>query len=85
MLSDVGNKLAKQLGILHPQSESLRPLLAGQGVDWKKSYGEDEVLMVPLPATILVDKEGVVRNTFVDADYTKRLDPKEAVAWCDVL
>jgi peroxiredoxin len=80
VLSDVGNKLARQLGIVWTQPDSFRPIYEGFQIDWKKSYGDDS-LEVPIPATILVDKDGVVRNTFIDPAYTKRLEPEIALEW----
>ncbi|KAH7317578.1 thioredoxin-like protein [Rhexocercosporidium sp. MPI-PUGE-AT-0058] len=40
---------------------------------------------VSIPATILVDKEGVVRNVYVDPDYFKRLEPEVTLGWSDAL
>ena len=84
VLSDVGNKVAKQLGILFAQPESMRPLFTSFGHDFKKRNGDDS-LEVPVPATFLVDQKGVVRNSFVDADYKKRLEPTTALEWINAL
>ncbi|RAO66614.1 uncharacterized protein BHQ10_002626 [Talaromyces amestolkiae] len=84
VLSDVENKLARQLGIVWSQPDTFRPLFQGLGVDWQKLYG-NENLEVPIPATFLVDKDGVVRNMFLDPDYTKRLDPETALEWATKL
>ena len=84
VLSDVGNKLAKQLGILFPQPEAMRPLFKSFGTDFKTRNG-DESLEVPVPATLLVDQKGTVRNSFIDADYKKRLEPTTAIEWIDAL
>jgi peroxiredoxin len=80
VLSDVDNKLARELGIVWSQPDTFRPLFQGFGIDWQKTYG-NENLEVPIPATFLVDKNGVVRNIFLDPDYTKRLDPETALEW----
>jgi peroxiredoxin len=80
VLSDVDNKLARQLGIIWSQPDAFRSLFQGFGIDWQKTYG-NENLEVPIPATILVDKNGVIRNIFIDPDYTKRLDPEIALEW----
>ncbi|PYH43921.1 peroxiredoxin-like family protein [Aspergillus saccharolyticus JOP 1030-1] len=80
VLSDVGNKLARQLGIVWEQPDSFKPILTGFGVDWSRGYG-DESFAVPIPATILVGADGVVKNVFVDPDYTKRLEPETALEW----
>lgn len=84
MLSDVGNKLARELGIVFEQPDELRPVFEQFGHNLKGRNGDDS-LVVPVPAVILVGRDGVVRNVFVDADYTKRLEPEVAVAWIDAL
>ncbi len=84
VLSDVGNKYAKELGIVFQQPDSLRPFFAGAGHDLKGRNGDDS-FAVPIPATILVDGKGVVRNTSIDPDYKNRLEPSEALAWIDAL
>ncbi|KAJ5584400.1 uncharacterized protein N7459_004200 [Penicillium hispanicum] len=84
VLSDVGNQLAKQLGLLFAQPESMRSVYGAFGVDWKQRYGDDR-LEVPVPATFLVDKNGIVRNSFVNPEYQHRLDPETALQWIEKL
>lgn len=84
VLSDVGNVFARELGLVWKQPEAMVPLFKGIGVDWKKSNG-DESYEVPVPGTLLVDENGVVRNTFIDPDYVKRLEPATALEWVDAL
>jgi peroxiredoxin len=84
ILSDVGNRLAAQMGILFPQPEELKKAAVALGIDFKARTG-DESMTVPVPATFLVGTDGIVRNAFVDADYTKRLEPATALAWIDAL
>ncbi|EXJ88984.1 hypothetical protein A1O3_02048 [Capronia epimyces CBS 606.96] len=84
VLSDVQNKLAKQLGILFAQPEYLRPVFETFGHDFKARNG-DASLEVPLPASFLVGKDGVVRQSFVNPDWTKRLEPSVALEWVDGL
>lgn len=79
VLSDVGNKVAHKFGVAFRLSDPLlkvyesfkHPLLAFNGKE-----GESEL---PVPATFLIDKNGVVRQSHVDADYTRRLDPDEVI------
>jgi peroxiredoxin len=84
VLSDVDNKFARQLGLVNQQPEEMRPVFDGFGHGFKARYGNDS-LQLPHPATILVDGTGVVRNVFVDGDYTKRQEPKEVLGWIDAL
>lgn len=84
VLSDVNNKLAKELGILFPQPDTMRVVYDKFSVDWNKRYGNDK-LEIPVPATFLVDSTGVLRNAFIDASYEKRLEPSTALQWIDCL
>lgn len=84
VLSDVGNKLAREIGIVWKQPESMGPVLKQFGHDLEKLNGDDS-LEVPVPATILVGKDGVVKNTYIEPDYTKRLEPAIALEWIEKL
>lgn len=84
VLSDVGNQLAKQLGIVFAQPDSMRTVFDKFGVDWNQRYGDNN-LEVPIPATFLIDKKGIVRNSFVNPEYRYRLDPETAFQWVDQL
>jgi len=84
VLSDVGNKYARKLGIVWKMPETLRPVFKTLGHDFVKSNGDDS-FELPIPASLLVDGNGVVRKTFVDPDYTKRLEPETALEWIDTL
>ncbi|KAI1136379.1 AhpC-TSA-domain-containing protein [Hypoxylon sp. FL0543] len=84
VLSDVGNKYARQLGIIFKQPDSLRPVFEKLGFDLLKNNGDDS-FEVPVPASLLVDRDGTVKKTFVDPDYTKRLEPSVALEWIDSL
>ncbi|KAJ5444860.1 uncharacterized protein N7458_008732 [Penicillium daleae] len=84
VLSDVGNKYARKLGIVWKMPETLRPVFKTLGNDLVKSNGDDS-FELPIPASLLVDGKGVVRKTFVDPDFTKRLEPETALEWIDTL
>ena len=84
VLSDVGNTFARKLGIVWKQPDTLKPVFKQFGHDLNKFNGDDS-FEVPYPATILVDGKGVVRNLYVEPDYTKRLEPEVALGWVDEL
>ncbi|KAI2471084.1 AhpC-TSA-domain-containing protein [Annulohypoxylon bovei var. microspora] len=84
VLSDVGNKFAHKLGIVWAQPDTLRPIFAKIGNDLKARNGDDSY-EVPIPATLLVDRDGTVKNLFLEADYTKRLEPAVALEWINAL
>lgn len=78
VLSDAGNKVARQFKLVFPVAEILRPIYKNIGADLP-AYNGDESWELPVPGTFVVDKSGTVRLAFVDADYTHRLEPQAIV------
>jgi len=76
VLSDQGNNYAQQCGLVFTLTEELRPLYKGWGIDFPQTYG-DSTFELPLPATYVVDQNAHIILSFVDVDYTKRLEPSE--------
>ena len=74
VLSDLGNKVARQFGLVYPLAEEMRAIYQGFGVHLPE-YNGDESWELPLPGTFVIDQEATVRHAFVDADYTNRLEP----------
>jgi len=79
VLSDRSNMIARQFGIVFQIPEYLRPVLQEKGHILPR-YNGDESFELPIPATFVVSPDGKVVYAFVDADYTKRLDPIEIVS-----
>lgn len=82
VLSDRGNVLAKQLGLVFTLPESLRPIYNNFGIDIP-SHNGDSSFELPLPATYVVAADGTIVHSFADADYTKRLDPAAIITTLD--
>ena len=79
VLSDVGNRVARQFGIVFQLPVELRPIYAGFGIDITKANG-DETFELPIPATYLIGTDRRIKKAFVEFDYTQRLDPEEVIA-----
>ncbi|PON20569.1 hypothetical protein TGAM01_v210527 [Trichoderma gamsii] len=84
VLSDVGNKFARQLGIVWDQPKSVNSVFESFKIDLKERNGDDSMAL-PIPTTLLVDAKGVVRNIHIDPDYRQRLETTTALAWVDAL
>lgn len=54
------------------------------GHNLPKRNGDDS-FEVPLPATLLIDKDGIVRNVYAEPDYVKRVEPQTVLEWIDQL
>ena len=79
VLSDVGNKVAKSFGLVFKLSEKMQEIYKNFGIDLPTANG-DQSFELPIPATYVVAKNGIIAFAFIDADYTNRLDPEIIVS-----
>ncbi|MGD1940972.1 MAG: peroxiredoxin-like family protein [Leptolyngbyaceae cyanobacterium] len=79
VLSDVGNQVAREFGLVFTLPEYLRPLYQSFGIDLE-AYNGDSSFELPVPATYVVDATGTIVHAFVNVDYTQREDPDNIVA-----
>lgn len=84
VLTDLHNEYARQLGIVWKQPDSLRPVFENFEHDLPSRNGDDS-FELPLPATLLVDGNGLVRNVYLEPDYVKRVEPASVLKWIDSL
>jgi len=78
VLSDIGNKLAKQSGLVFTLPESLRPVYEAWQIDIP-DHNADNSFELPMPATYIIGSDGIVHYAFINMDYTKRLEPDTIV------
>lgn len=78
MLSDVGNEVADDYGLVFALNDAVLDAYDGFGIDLEAANGDDSGTL-PMPATYVIDTDGTVRYAFVNADYTRRADPAEVV------
>lgn len=78
VLSDSGNLVAREFGLVFTLPERLRPIYRKFGIDIPAANG-DESYELPISATYVIDRDGTIIHAFVDPDYTKRLEPAEIV------
>ena len=78
VLSDVGQSVARQFGLVFPVAEVLRPIYKNIGADLP-AYNGSESWELPMPGTFVVAQDGTIILAFVDADYTQRLEPETIV------
>ena len=79
LLSDVGNQVARQFGLVFTIDKAVRRAHLQVGADLPAFNGTD-AWDLPMAGTFLVDQTGTVRLAFVDPDFTHRLDPSVIVA-----
>jgi peroxiredoxin len=82
VLSDPGNQVAKVAGILTAPSDEARAAQLQLGLDLT-AVNADGTTGLPMPTTMIVDAERVVRWVDVHLDYTTRSEPGEILAALD--
>ena len=78
-LSDTGSSTAKAYGIAFDLAEELRPIYTTFGQALPDRNGDDSWVL-PLPATYVIDRDGIIAFAYVDVDYRKRLEPATITA-----
>jgi peroxiredoxin len=78
VLSDVGNEVIKSFGLVNVVYEEMRPLYLEWGLDIPAHNGDDS-WEIPIPATYVIDTQGVIRAAYVNKDYTQRMEPADII------
>lgn len=84
VLSDVGNRVAREFGIAFQLGEPLRETYQGFGLDFPTING-DESFELPLTATYVIGTDATIVHALVDPDYCKRLEPAEILQVLETL
>ena len=79
ILSDTDNTFTQSLGLTFDIPDDLREIYLSFGIDLPACSGQDEWVL-PMPARIVVDKNGIVRAADIDADYTVRPEATKTLA-----
>jgi peroxiredoxin len=79
VVSDVGGALSSALGIRFTLSDAVKPFYEKAGHALPDRNG-DGTWALPMPATFVIAPGGQIAHAFIEPDYRKRLDPREAIA-----
>ena len=74
VLSDQENQVAGDFGIVFTLPETLRPIYTQFGIDLPAWNGDDS-FELPMPATYVIGRNGIILDGFVSTDYTQRMEP----------
>jgi peroxiredoxin len=72
VLSDTSSSIAKAYGIAFNLAEELRPIYKKIGQALPDRNGS---WVLPLPATYVIDRSGIISFAYVDVDFRNRLEP----------
>ncbi len=78
LLSDPGNKFAKQFGLVYTFPDELRQVHMKFGIDLNHFNG-DESWTLPMPDSFIIDQGSMIRYSATDPDYTIRPEPGDTI------
>lgn len=78
LLSDAGNRVARQFGLTYRVPELQEAVYRRAFVNLPFTNG-DESWELPIPATYVLDRDGTVLYASADEDYTERPEPTDVV------
>ncbi|MBI3701086.1 MAG: AhpC/TSA family protein [Afipia sp.] len=77
ILTDLDNGYALLLNLAIWLSPDLQEILSGRDMP---NYHGNDAWMLPIPATFVVGKDGLVKARFVDPDFRNRMDIEDLIA-----
>ena len=78
ILTDRRNEVAAKFGLRFSLPDYLRQVYRTFPLDLEKFNG-DASWTLPMPARFVIDREGIIRMTESDPDYTTRPEPKDTL------
>ena len=79
VLSDISNVVARRFALVYQLEPKLQETYQKFGIDLVDHNGDDSYEL-PVPATYLIDRFGVIRHAFLDADHRRRAAPEDLLA-----
>ncbi len=76
LLSDTGNQVARQFGLVYRVPDDQQAIFRRAFVNLPLANG-DSSWELPIPATFIVDRDGTILYASADEDYTHRPEPLE--------
>jgi peroxiredoxin len=78
LLSDSGNMVAREFGLVYRVPEYQEAIYRRAFINLPFTNG-DKSWELPVPATYIVDKDGLISQAWVEPDYTERPEPADVV------
>ena len=76
LLSDAGNQVAQQFGLVYRVPDDQQAIYRRSFVNLPFANG-DHSWELPIPATFIIDQDGTILYASGDEDYTRRPEPQE--------
>ncbi|OZB96244.1 peroxiredoxin-like family protein [Paenibacillus sp. XY044] len=82
VLSDLHNKVAEKYQLTFRLAEDVQQVYQSIGIALDQ-FNDDDSWELPVPATYVIDPQGVIRFASVDPDYRTRAEPEDVVRFAE--
>ncbi len=79
LLSDSGNQVARQFGIVYPIPNDQKSIYQRSFTNLASING-DSSWELPLPSTFIVDRDGTILFSSINPDYTQRPEAEDILS-----
>src|SRR5215467_13982232 len=79
VLSDVGQKVGRAFGLVYEFTEELKSAYQGFKLDIPAHNGSPGEWALPVSATYVIDRNGMIVYACTDPDYRDRADPRDVL------
>jgi peroxiredoxin len=80
LLSDPGNQVAAQYGITYKMADDLIKIYKQFGLKVDE-YNGDDSWTLPMPARLIIARDGTIAYAEINPDYTERPEPEDTLAF----
>jgi peroxiredoxin len=80
VLSDIGQKVGRAFPLVYEFSDALKSAYKEFGLDIPAKNGAVDEWALPIAATYVIDRDGIIAYSYTDADYRDRADPSDILA-----
>jgi len=78
VLTDLANKAADEFGLVFDLPPRYREIYKSLNIELNV-LNADNNWTLPMPATFIISKDGMIKTTYINADYTKRMEPADII------
>ena len=79
VLSDVDQKVGRAFGLVYEFTDELKSAYQGFGLDIPARNGAPGEWALPVSATYVIDRDGLIIYAYTDVDYRDRADPRDVL------
>jgi peroxiredoxin len=74
VVTDIDNGYALEMGLAITLTDDVRDVYNQSGIDLG-IFQRSAIWFLPIPATLVIDRQGIIRHAYINEDFRERLEP----------